>query len=199
MIGTLLRNRRVAFGFVVLAALLLVAVFAPWLAPHDPTEQDLLNTFAPPAWSGGQRAFLFGTDSLGRDILSRLIYGARVALVVAVVAATLAGLLGTALGLAAGYLGGRVDNAISRLVDVWMSFPAVLLSIVLAAVLGAGLHTVIIAIVVIGIKGDQSVNDLLTLSQVILGMQLPLAMIPQGTNVSSCRSRNGSAWTTRGK
>jgi len=149
MIGTLLRNRRVAFGFVVLAALLLVAVFAPWLAPHDPTEQDLLNTFAPPAWSGGQRAFLFGTDSLGRDILSRLIYGARVALVVAVVAATLAGLLGTALGLAAGYLGGRVDNAISRLVDVWMSFPAVLLSIVLAAVLGAGLHTVIIAIVVI--------------------------------------------------
>jgi len=149
MIGTLLRNRRVAFGFVVLAALLLVAVFAPWLAPHYPTEQDLLNTFAPPAWSGGQRAFLFGTDSLGRDILSRLIYGARVALVVAVVAATLAGLLGTALGLAAGYLGGRVDNAISRLVDVWMSFPAVLLSIVLAAVLGAGLHTVIIAIVVI--------------------------------------------------
>jgi ABC-type dipeptide/oligopeptide/nickel transport system permease subunit len=149
VIRTLLRDRRVAFGFVVLAALLLVALFAPWLAPHDPTEQDLLNTFAPPVWNGGERAFLFGTDSLGRDILSRLIYGARVALIVAVVAATLAGLLGTALGLTAGYLGGRIDNVISRLVDVWMSFPAVLLSIVLAAVLGAGLHTVIIAIVVI--------------------------------------------------
>jgi peptide/nickel transport system permease protein len=133
----------------VFAALLLVAVFAPWLAPHDPTEQDLLNTLAAPVWKGGQRAFLFGTDSLGRDILSRVIYGARVALIVAVVAATLAGLLGTALGLAAGYLGGRIDNAISRLVDIWMSFPAVLLSIVLAAVLGAGLHTVVIAIVVI--------------------------------------------------
>jgi ABC-type dipeptide/oligopeptide/nickel transport system permease subunit len=149
MIGGLLRNPRIAFGVVVFAALLLVAVFAPWLAPHDPTEQDLLNTLAAPVWKGGQRAFLFGTDSLGRDILSRVIYGARVALIVAVVAATLAGLLGTALGLAAGYLGGRIDNAISRLVDIWMSFPAVLLSIVLAAVLGAGLHTVIIAIVVI--------------------------------------------------
>jgi dipeptide transport system permease protein len=149
MIGGLLRNPRIAFGVVVFATLLLVAVLAPWLAPHDPTEQDLLNTLAAPVWKGGQRAFLFGTDSLGRDILSRVIYGARVALIVAVVAATLAGLLGTALGLAAGYLGGRIDNAISRLVDIWMSFPAVLLSIVLAAVLGAGLHTVIIAIVVI--------------------------------------------------
>jgi len=144
-----LRNPRIVFGVVVFAALLLVAVFAPWLAPHDPTEQDLLNTLAAPVWKGGQRAFLFGTDSLGRDILSRVIYGARVALIVAVVAASLAGLLGTTLGLAAGYLGGRIDNAISRLVDIWMSFPAVLLSIVLAAVLGAGLHTVIIAIVVI--------------------------------------------------
>jgi dipeptide transport system permease protein len=142
-------NRRVMFGFGVLAALFIVAVLARWLSPHDPTEQDLLNTLAAPAWLGGQRAFPFGTDSLGRDILSRLIYGARVALTVAFVAATLAGLLGTALGLTAGYLGGWVDNVISRLVDIWMSFPAVLLSIVLAAVLGAGLHTVIIAIAVI--------------------------------------------------
>jgi len=145
----LIANRRVMFGFGVLVALLVLAVFARWLSPHDPIEQDLLNTLAAPAWLGGQRAFPFGTDSLGRDILSRLIYGARVALTVAFVAATLAGLLGTALGLTAGYLGGWVDNVISRLVDIWMSFPAVLLSIVLAAVLGAGLHTVIIAIVVI--------------------------------------------------
>jgi peptide/nickel transport system permease protein len=145
----LIANRRVMFGCSVLVALLVFAVFARWLSPHDPIEQDLLNTLAAPAWLGGQRAFPFGTDSLGRDILSRLIYGARVALTVAFVAATLAGLLGTALGLTAGYLGGWVDDVISRLVDIWMSFPAVLLSIVLAAVLGAGLHTVIIAIVVI--------------------------------------------------
>lgn len=143
------RNRRAVFGATVLVALVFLALGARWLAPHDPLEQDLINTLLRPAWLGGERAFPLGTDSLGRDILSRLIYGSRVALVVAVVAALLAGLLGTVLGLLAGYLGGWVDTLISRLVDVWMSFPAVLLSIVLAAVLGAGLYTVVIAIVVI--------------------------------------------------
>jgi dipeptide transport system permease protein len=144
-----MRNRRVGFGAAVLLVLLAVAVLAPWLAPHDPLEQDLINTLLPPARLGGEPGFELGTDSLGRDILSRLIYGTRVALVVALIAALLAGLLGTALGLLAGYSRGWVDTVISRLVDVWMSFPAVLLCIVLAAVLGAGLHTVVIAIVVI--------------------------------------------------
>ena len=143
------RNPRVAFGILVVLALAIAAAGAPWLSPHDPLEQDLLNSFQAPAWSGGDSAHALGTDSLGRDILSRLIYGARAALIVAFVAALFAGLLGTALGLAAGYFGGRLDVAISRLVDVWMSFPSVLLCIVLAAVLGAGLHTVVIAIIVI--------------------------------------------------
>ena len=143
------RNPRVAFGILVVLALAIAAAGAPWLSPHDPLEQDLLNSFQAPAWSGGDSAHPLGTDSLGRDILSRLIYGARAALIVAFVAALFAGLLGTALGLAAGYFGGRLDVAISRLVDVWMSFPSVLLCIVLAAVLGAGLHTVVIAIIVI--------------------------------------------------
>ena len=143
------RNPRVAFGILVVMALAIAAAGAPWLSPHDPLEQDLLNSFQVPAWSGGDSAHPLGTDSLGRDILSRLIYGARAALIVAFVAALFAGLLGTALGLAAGYFGGRLDVAISRLVDVWMSFPSVLLCIVLAAVLGAGLHTVVIAIIVI--------------------------------------------------
>jgi len=143
------RNPRVAFGILVVLALAIAAAGAPWLSPHDPLEQDLLNSFQAPAWSGGNAAYPLGTDSLGRDILSRLIYGARAALIVAFVAALFAGLLGTALGLAAGYFGGRLDVAISRLVDVWMSFPSVLLCIVLAAVLGAGLHTVVIAIIVI--------------------------------------------------
>ena len=143
------RNPRVAFGILVVLALAIAAAGAPWLSPHDPLEQDLLNSFQVPAWSGGDAAYPLGTDSLGRDILSRLIYGARAALIVAFVAALFAGLLGTALGLAAGYFGGRLDVAISRLVDVWMSFPSVLLCIVLAAVLGAGLHTVVIAIIVI--------------------------------------------------
>jgi ABC-type dipeptide/oligopeptide/nickel transport system permease subunit len=145
----ILRNPRVAFGALVLLAMVVAAVGAPWLAPHNPLEQDLLNSFQGPGADGGDQAHPLGTDSLGRDILSRLIYGARPALIVAFVAALFAGLIGTALGLAAGYSGGRLDAVISRLVDIWMSFPSVLLCIVLAAVLGAGLHTVVIAIIVI--------------------------------------------------
>ena len=128
----------------------MIALTAPWLAPHDPLEQDLLYSFLPPTWyPQGEGSYLLGTDNLGRDIISRTVYGTRIALVVAVVAASLACLLGTVLGLLAGYFGGKVDLVISRVVDIWMSFPAVLLSIVLVAVIGAGLHAVIIAIVII--------------------------------------------------
>jgi dipeptide transport system permease protein len=143
-------NGRVLFGAVVVLVLAVLALAAPLLAPHDPLEQDLLLSFSPPFWRGDAApAYLLGTDSLGRDILSRLIYGARIALTVALVAATLAALLGTALGLLSGYFGGFLDAAISRLVDVWMSFPPVLLSVVLAAVVGAGLKAVILAIIVV--------------------------------------------------
>ena len=136
-------------GFIVLL-LITAAVFAPWIAPHDPLEQDLISGLLPPFWlSDYDSTYLLGTDSLGRDLLSRLIYGARIALIVAIVAATLAAVLGTVLGLLAGYFGGLFDTTISRMVDVWMSFPPVLLSIVLVAVIGTGLHSVIIAIVVI--------------------------------------------------
>ncbi len=141
---------RAIVGGAIVAILFLVALAAPLLAPHDPLAQDLLYTQLPPSWRpGGDPAFLFGTDSLGRDILSRLIYGARIAAFVAVVAATLACLLGSLLGLVAGYFRGPVDMVVSRLVDIWMSFPPVLLSIVLAAAVGAGLGTVVLAIVVI--------------------------------------------------
>jgi len=128
----------------------IVAVFAPFIAPHDPLEQDLINSILPPVWMpDNDPAFLLGTDSLGRDLLSRLIYGARIALTVAILAASFAAVLGTMLGLLAGYFGGWVDALISRLVDIWMSFPAILLSIVLVAVLGSGLHSVVIAIGII--------------------------------------------------
>ncbi len=146
----LLANPRVVLGGGVLLFFALAAIFAPLIAPHDPVEQDLLLQYAPPVWADRAEAgYLFGTDNLGRDILSRLIYGAQIALFVAVAAAAAAGLLGTVLGLLAGYLGGWVDTVISRLVEIWMAFPAVLLSIVLVAVMGTGLHSVIIAIAVI--------------------------------------------------
>jgi peptide/nickel transport system permease protein len=127
-----------------------VALLAPWLAPHDPVEQDLLSAQLPPAFmQGGYIAFPLGTDSLGRCVLSRLIFSARTAFAVAVIAAPLAAIIGITLGLIAGALGGWIDQFVSRLIDVWMAFPPVLLSIVLAAVIGAGLTSVIAAIVVV--------------------------------------------------
>jgi len=147
---TALKNGRVLFGGTVLAALVVLAAGAPLIAPHDPLSQDLISSFLPPSWApGGEAEYLLGTDSLGRDILSRLIFGAQIALTVAVVASFFAALIGTFLGLLAGYYGGWVDWLISRLVEIWMAFPAVLLSIVLVAVIGTGLHSVIVAIAVI--------------------------------------------------
>ena len=133
-----------AGGFMLL--LLAIALLAPVIAPFDPLEQDLIAATMAPGQEPGR---WLGTDSLGRDVLSRMIYATRIALTVAVVAAVLACLLGTALGLLAGYFGGWVDAVISRLIDIWMAFPPVLLSILLVAVLGSGLHSVIVAIVVI--------------------------------------------------
>jgi ABC-type dipeptide/oligopeptide/nickel transport system permease subunit len=141
---------RLWIGAALTALLVLAAMLAPILAPHDPLEQDLLSAQLPPMWmQGGDPSYIFGTDSLGRCVLSRLIYSARTAVVVALIAASLAALIGVALGLFAGSFGGWVDQLISRLIDVWMAFPPVLLSIVLAAVIGAGLTSVIVAIVVI--------------------------------------------------
>jgi ABC-type dipeptide/oligopeptide/nickel transport system permease subunit len=141
---------RLWVGAAPVGILLLVALLAPLIAPHDPLEQDLMSAQLPPAWiGGGDAAYLLGTDSLGRCVLSRLIYAARTAVAVALIAASLAAVIGIALGLVAGSFGGWVDQVTSRLIDVWMAFPPVLLSIVLAAVIGAGLTSVIAAIVVV--------------------------------------------------
>jgi peptide/nickel transport system permease protein len=138
------------FGIVVLTMIVLCALFAPWIAPHDPLEQDLVNASLPPRWAPeGDPKFLFGTDNLGRDILSRLIHGARPALIVALAGALSAALIGTLLGVLAGFRGGATDTIVSRLIDIWMSFPAVLLSIVLVAIVGAGLSAVVLAIAII--------------------------------------------------
>jgi ABC-type dipeptide/oligopeptide/nickel transport system permease subunit len=141
---------RLGVGGALVAILLLVAIFAPLIAPHDPIEQDLLSAQLPPMWSeGGDAAYPLGTDSLGRCVLSRLMYSAQTAVVVASIAASLAAIIGITLGLLAGSFGGWIDQCVSRLIDVWMAFPPVLLSIVLAALIGAGLTSVIAAIVVV--------------------------------------------------
>jgi ABC-type dipeptide/oligopeptide/nickel transport system permease subunit len=133
-----------------LAIVALAAVFAPLIAPYDPLMQDLLYGRLPPFWmAGAEPGYLLGTDSLGRDVLSRLIHGARIALIVALVAGIGTCLIGSTLGLIAGYYRGWADRIISRLVDIWMAFPPILFAILLIAVIGTGLTSVIVAIVVI--------------------------------------------------
>lgn len=149
-VRSLLREPRVVLGGGFILLLILLAVFAPVIAPKDPLEQDLmLGTLPPFTADGAEPGYWLGTDDLGRDVLSRIIYGTRIALTVAFVAATFSALIGTALGLAAGFYGGWTDRAVSRLVDIWMAFPPVLLSVLLVAVFGPGLHSVIAAIVII--------------------------------------------------
>jgi peptide/nickel transport system permease protein len=146
----LLLEPKVIFGGGFILILIVLAIFAPYIAPKDPLEQDLMSGTLPPVWlDGSDPGFLLGTDDLGRDVLSRAIFGSRVALIVAFVAAGLAALIGTLLGLVAGWYGGWIDKVISRLVDIWMAFPPVLLSILLVAVFGSGVHSVIAAIVII--------------------------------------------------
>ncbi|RWB15446.1 MAG: ABC transporter permease [Mesorhizobium sp.] len=129
---------------------LAAAIFAPLIAPQDPLAQDLMLERLPPFWlDGAEPGYWLGTDSLGRDLLSRLIFGGRIAFIVAFAAASAACLVGSALGLIAGYFGGWADRIISRVVDIWMAFPPVLFAILLVAVLGTGLSSVIIAIAVI--------------------------------------------------
>jgi len=133
-----------------LVCLFAATLFAPLISPHDPLAQDLFSSRLPPFWmNGAEPGYYLGSDSLGRDVLSRIFYGGRVALSVAFVAGTATCLVGTTLGVISGYLGGWVDLFISRLVDIWMAFPPVLFAILLIAVIGTGLTSIIIAIVVI--------------------------------------------------
>ena len=142
---------RVLVGGGIVLILLLTGLLASLLAPNDPNAQDLLNVLLPPSWmAGGDPAFPLGTDNLGRCLLSRLLYGARVAAYVAVTASFFAMLIGTALAVVAGYFRGWVDWLISRVVDVWMSFPPVILSLVLLLAFGAGVNRVVLGIVLVG-------------------------------------------------
>jgi dipeptide transport system permease protein len=133
-----------------LGVLTLVALLAPWISPQDPLAQDLFTSRLPPFWMDkAEPGFWLGSDSLGRDVLSRIIHGARVALVVAIVAGTFTCAIGATLGLVAGYFRGWPDLIVSRLIEIWMAFPPVLFAILLIAVLGTGLWSIVIAIVVI--------------------------------------------------
>lgn len=135
-------------GGIVLGALCLMALLAPWIAPHDPLAQRLELRLAPPS-----PAHPLGLDELGRDILSRLIYGARTSLAVGLAVVLLAGSIGTVIGAVAGFAGGAVEAVLMRVTDVFLAFPGILLAIAFVAVLGPALSHVVIALVVIGWVG----------------------------------------------
>ncbi|RUM07247.1 ABC transporter permease subunit [Rhizobium chutanense] len=141
------RNKGAVIGLAVFIVILVVAVFAPLFAPHEPNEQNRAVLLAVPAWmEGGSASFPLGTDAVGRDILSRLIYGARFSLFIGVVVVTLSVICGVLIGLVAGYFRGSIDTAIMRLMDIILAFPSLLLALVLVAVLGPGLTNAMIAI-----------------------------------------------------
>jgi peptide/nickel transport system permease protein len=149
-IANALRSPRVVIALGLIACIGGCAIFAGFIAPHDPNEQNLVSILVPPAWAaGGDPNFLLGTDSLGRDVLSRLIYGARTAMLVAVFASLGAMVIGSILAHIAGYFGGVIDWIIGRLVDIWMSFPPVIFSLILMVGLGIGLRNVILAIILV--------------------------------------------------
>ena len=134
-------------GLVMVLSLVVVGLAAPALAPHDPELVSIQNRLQPPAWMpGGTIAHLLGTDNLGRDILSRLLYGARVSLFVGLSTVFLGGTVGSLLGITAGYLGGRFDVLVMRLVDIQLAFPSMLFAVAIMAVLGPSLGNVILVL-----------------------------------------------------
>ena len=143
-------NRGAVIGMAVVVTLLLVALFAPWLAPHVPDQTNSAAFLKPPAWQeGGSLKYLLGTDAIGRDILSRLIHGARLSLSIGLGVVALSVVVGISLGLIAGFTRGIVEIAIMRLMDIVLTLPSLLLAIVIVAILGPGLVNAMLAVAVV--------------------------------------------------
>jgi peptide/nickel transport system permease protein len=141
------RDKTGFIGMAMIAALLFMAMAAPLIAPHSPTAQDLRARLKPPVWDeNGSRNHLLGTDNLGRDVLSRVIHGSRVSLMVGASVVLIAGAFGTVLGLLAGYRGGRTDNFIMRWIDTQVAFPGLLIALIILAVIGPSMITVILVL-----------------------------------------------------
>lgn len=151
LVRSLLKSKLALIGLVIIVLAGLTAAAAPLLAPADPSLVAVAERLVPPVWQeGGSPVHILGTDSLGRDILSRLIFGARVSLLVGCVSVFLAGLIGVSAGLVAGYLGGWLDTVLMRIADIQMAFPFILLAITLMAVLGSSLGNIIFTLAITG-------------------------------------------------
>jgi peptide/nickel transport system permease protein len=141
------RHLATGLGVLIVGAVLLVAIVAPYLAPHDPFAQDLNLRLTPPEWmDGGSPAHLFGTDQLGRDYLSRLMYGARISMTIGVFTVITSGLIGITLGLLGGYFGGRVDDVVMFIITCRLSIPLILVALTVVALVGSSLSVVILTL-----------------------------------------------------
>ncbi|CAN5279917.1 MAG: ABC transporter permease [Chloroflexia bacterium] len=151
MVRSLFKNKLAVIGVVILFVMIVAAVAAPVLTDHNPRAGRIIESKTPPVWSeGGSRDHLLGTDALGRDILTRILYGARISLAVGVSAVLMAGVIGISLGLLSGYYGGRLDDVIMRIADIQLAIPFILLAIAILTALGQGLDKIIITL---GISG----------------------------------------------
>ncbi|WP_371348984.1 ABC transporter permease subunit [Ancylobacter sp. IITR112] len=142
-------NRGAVLGLAVVVFITLLALFAPWVAPHDPTEQFRHSVLLPPVWAGGNWSFPFGTDAVGRDVLSRLIYGARISLGIGLSVMVVSVALGIVLGLTSAFLRGLVEVVIMRIMDMVVAIPSLVLAILIVAVLGPSLTNTIVAVTVV--------------------------------------------------
>ncbi|QTA83914.1 Peptide ABC transporter, permease protein [Desulfonema limicola] len=146
------KNKIAVAGLIIITLFLIMAVFSPWIAPHDPLEQSLYDKLQPPVWeSKGTWDFPLGTDDFGRDLLSRIIYGSRISMIVGLTAVYISLFFGTIAGAIAGFYRGKIDNLIMRLMDILLAFPSILLAIVIVAFLGPSLRNAMIAIGIVSI------------------------------------------------
>jgi peptide/nickel transport system permease protein len=141
LIRTFKNNKTSAVGLLMSALIVITALIAPWVSPYDPIAQDMAIQLVPPGWEHP-----FGTDSYGRDQLSRILWGSRVSLVVGILSVLFAMAAGIPLGMIGGYNGGRIDNLVNRFIDMFMSFPIVILGLLVLAIMGPGLMKIVIAI-----------------------------------------------------
>jgi peptide/nickel transport system permease protein len=170
-------------SWLILLGLVVTALLSPYVAPHNPLRERLIDRLLPPAWiEDGEWRYLLGTDHLGRDLVSRIIYGSRVSLVVGVVAVAIGGALGIALGVAAGFLGGQTDEVIMAVADMQLAFPTILFAIAIIAVLGPSFINLVI---VIGISGW------VTYARIARGQVLS---VREKEFVEAIRAQGGSQW-----
>ncbi len=175
------RDYAAVFGIAVVVLLILLAVFAPYIAPHDPVIPSLRLRLKPPVWmDGGSWTYVLGTDHLGRDILSRIIHGSRASLIAGVSVVAIAGSFGTIVGLISGFVGGRVDTLMMRWVDVHIAFPGLLISLLIIAVLKPSLGTVVIAL---------SINGWMVFARLVRSIVLSARQLPyvEAAEVIGCK------------